>query len=49
MTGYTLNDKHLDALRVVVEASKDTTSEVALPWELLEGLGELSHSFAMTS
>ena len=41
MTGYTLNDKHLDALRVVVEASKDTTSEVALPWELLEGLGEL--------
>jgi DNA-binding CsgD family transcriptional regulator len=41
MTGYTLNDRHLDALRNVVEASKVTAVEVALPWELLEGLGAL--------
>ena len=41
MAGYTLHNKHLDALRYVVEASKVTPSGVALPWELLEGLGTL--------
>jgi DNA-binding CsgD family transcriptional regulator len=41
MPGPTLNDRHLDALREVVEASEMTTPGVALPWEVLESLSRL--------
>ncbi len=41
MAGYTLRNKHLDALRDVVEASKVNISDVALPWEALNGLSAL--------
>jgi DNA-binding CsgD family transcriptional regulator len=41
MPGSTLNDRHLDALHDVVEASKMTTPAVALPWEVLEGVSRL--------
>ena len=41
MTGYTLGDKHLSCLRGVVEASKITSPETALPWPVLEHLRTL--------
>jgi DNA-binding NarL/FixJ family response regulator len=41
MPGFTLNDRHLDALRGVVEASTMTSSAVALPWEVLDCVSSL--------
>jgi DNA-binding CsgD family transcriptional regulator len=41
MTGYTLGDKHLSCLREVVEASKITPPETALPWPVLGHLRTL--------
>jgi len=41
MPGYTLNERHLNALRDLVFACKLTTSAVTLPWELIDGLCSL--------
>jgi DNA-binding CsgD family transcriptional regulator len=43
MTGLTLSDRHLRKLRQVVEACAVTASEVALPWEVFDGVAELLH------
>ena len=41
MPGYTLDDKHLDALHEVVDASRIAAPAVALPWEVLDAVGRL--------
>jgi DNA-binding CsgD family transcriptional regulator len=41
MTGGTLDDKHLDALREVVDASRLAAPSLPLPWEVLHGVGRL--------
>jgi DNA-binding CsgD family transcriptional regulator len=41
MPGYTLDDKHLDALREVVDASRIAAPALALPWEVLHSVRDL--------
>src|SRR3954451_15679105 len=41
MAGYTLDDKHLDALREVVDACSIEAPAMALPWEVLQSVGTL--------
>jgi len=41
MAGYTLDDRHLDALREVVDACTMAAPAVALPWEVLRSVGAL--------
>jgi DNA-binding CsgD family transcriptional regulator len=48
MPGYTLDDKHLDALREVVDASRIAAPAVALPWEVLHGVSQLFDCDATT-
>jgi DNA-binding CsgD family transcriptional regulator len=41
MPGYTLDDRHLDRLRDIVDACRIEAPDVALPWEVLRGVGAL--------
>lgn len=44
MGGYTMRDRHLDALREVVLAASLDAADVAVPWPLLARLQTLLHS-----